>query len=169
MSAGHGTRTSGYLAQGSQPGGNWSAPVQRRWPAYVVAGPERHGVVRHALRTVEALHRIGVDVPLVRLDDAAHLRAWAAEGHGSGGPVHLDVTDALFAPTAAAAAVGANNASVTSRWTGPPLPWPSAAQARRCAASSRRTSGTSTPIRCSASTVRRAWRTTPCRSGPATT
>ena len=104
MSADHGTRTSGYLTHGSRPGGKRSAPVPRRWPAYVVAGPERHGVVRHALRTVEALHRIGVDVPLVRLDDAAHLRAWAAEGHGSGGPVHLDVTDALFAPTAAAAA-----------------------------------------------------------------
>lgn len=89
---------------GNRPGGNRAAPGPRRWPVYVVAGPERHGVVRHALRTVEALHRAGVDVPVVRLDDAAQLRDWADAGHGSDGPVHLDVTDALFAPTAAAAA-----------------------------------------------------------------
>jgi glycosyltransferase involved in cell wall biosynthesis len=75
-----------------------------RWPTYVVVGPERHGVVRHALRTAEALHRTGVDVPVIRLPDAAALTAWAAGRSAARGPVHLDVTDALFGPTAGEAA-----------------------------------------------------------------
>lgn len=71
-------------------------------PTYVVVGPERHGVVRHALMMADALHRTGVDVPVVRLPDAAALTAWAAER--GRGPVHLDVTDALFGRTAGEAA-----------------------------------------------------------------
>jgi glycosyltransferase involved in cell wall biosynthesis len=75
-----------------------------RLPTYVVVGPERHGVVRHALRTADALHRTGVDVPVVRLPDAAALTAWAAGRNAPRGPVHLDVTDVLFGPTAGEAA-----------------------------------------------------------------
>jgi glycosyltransferase involved in cell wall biosynthesis len=76
----------------------------RRLPTYVVVGPERHGVVRHALMMADALHRTGVDVPVVRLPDAAALTAWAAGRGDARGPVHLDVTDALFGPTASEAA-----------------------------------------------------------------
>lgn len=75
-----------------------------RPPTYVVVGPERHGVVQHALSMAEALHGIGVDVPVVRLPDAAALKDWFAHGGDHGGPVHLDVTDALFGATASEAA-----------------------------------------------------------------
>lgn len=79
-----------------------SAPVRGEVPTYLVVGPARHGVVRHAQSTVAALHRLGLEVPVVTLPDATALRAWAAGRTASSGrapaagPVHVDVTDALF-------------------------------------------------------------------------
>ena len=86
------------------PSGTRAGGRPQRLPTYVVVGPERHGVVQHALSMTEALHGIGVDVPVVRLPDAGALTDWFAQGGDRGGPVHLDVTDALFGATASEAA-----------------------------------------------------------------
>jgi len=74
---------------------------------YATVGPEEHGVVRHGARVREVLERIGADVEALHCPDSNgflglkdRLHAAAAEGRA----VHLDVTDALFGPTAEAAA-----------------------------------------------------------------
>ncbi|MGM7667027.1 hypothetical protein [Microbacterium sp. A93] len=84
-------------------------PLPGDLPTYLVVGPARHGVVRHARSTAAALHRLGVRVPVVDLPDATALRGWAAGRDPSAGPVHVDVTDALFgaSPDEAVAALTA--------------------------------------------------------------
>lgn len=90
-----------------------SAQLSGDLPTYLVVGPARHGVVRHARSMAAALHRLGLRVPVINLPDVPALRAWAvgrAASAGTGrapspgpalsaGPVHVDVTDALFGAT----------------------------------------------------------------------
>ena len=74
---------------------------------YVTVGAPEHGVVRHGRQTAAALRRVGAEVELLTAEDGAAFRGLVPvleEARALGAAVHLDVTDALFGPTATAAA-----------------------------------------------------------------
>ena len=74
---------------------------------YVTVGAPEHGVVRHGRQTAAALRRVGAEVELLTAEDVAAFRGLVPvleEARALGAAVHLDVTDALFGPTATAAA-----------------------------------------------------------------
>ena len=74
---------------------------------YVTVGAPEHGVVRHGRHTAAALRRVGAEVELLTAEDVAAFRGLVPlleEARALGAAVHLDVTDALFGPTATAAA-----------------------------------------------------------------
>lgn len=74
---------------------------------YVCVGAPEHGVVRHGRETAAALERVGAQVELLTAEDVGAFRGLVPllhEARALGAAVHLDVTDALFGPTATAAA-----------------------------------------------------------------
>ena len=74
---------------------------------YVIVGAPQHGVVRHGRQTAAALERVGAQVEVLTADDVGAFHGLVPllhEARTLGAAVHLDVTDALFGPTATAAA-----------------------------------------------------------------
>lgn len=74
---------------------------------YLSVGPRGHGVVRHGERTAHALRELGLDVEPLHTEDATGFVGLAPvleRARRERRAVHVDVTDALFGPTPAAAA-----------------------------------------------------------------
>ena len=82
-------------------------PLEQGRVLYLSVGPRAHGVVRHGEQTAQALRGVGLDVETLHAEDATGFIGLAPalqRACDEGRAMHLDVTDALFGPTPAAAA-----------------------------------------------------------------
>ncbi len=82
-------------------------PEARGRVLYATVGPDEHGVTRHGAAARRTLQGLGADVEPLHATDSSDFLGLAGvlrDAVDDGRAVHLDVTDALFGPSPAAAA-----------------------------------------------------------------